>query len=68
MQRDQTLLEEPGSSVHAISQARISEVGYHFLLQWFFLTQGSSLRLLRWQAGSLPLRQLGSPHPCAGWV
>ena len=34
----------PGSSVHGIP-----------LLQGIFLTQGSNPRLLRWQAGSLPL-------------
>ena len=41
-----------------------SGVGYHFLLQGIFLTQGSNLHLLRllhWQADSLPLRNLGSP-------
>ena len=40
-------------------------VGCHFLLQGIFSTQGSSLclrHLLHWQAGSLPLRHLGSPH------
>ena len=30
----------------------------HFLLQGIFLTQGSNLCLLHWQADSLPLRQL----------
>ena len=30
-------------------------VGCHFLLQGLFLTQGSNLSLLHWQAGSLPL-------------
>ena len=37
--------------------------GLAFLLQGIFLTQGSNpclLRLLRWQAGSLPLCHLGS--------
>ena len=28
-------------------------VGYHFLLQVIFLTQGLNLRLLHWQADSL---------------
>ena len=40
-------------------------VGCHTLLQWIFLTQDSSahlLYLLHWQAGSLPLVPLGSPH------
>ena len=46
----------PGSSVHGIFQARILEC--HILLQGIFLTQGSNLcllRLLHWQADSLPL-------------
>ena len=37
-------------------------VGCHFLLQWIFLTQGLNLcllRLLHWQAHSLPLSLLG---------
>ena len=39
-------------------------VGCHFLLQEFFLTQGLNsclLRLVPWQADSLPLSLLGSP-------
>ena len=38
-------------------------VGCHFLLQGIFLTQGSNppLRLLHWQADSLPLSHWGSP-------
>ena len=32
-----------------------SGVGCHFLLQGIFLTQGSNLGLLHWQADSLPL-------------
>ena len=39
-------------------------VGCHFLLQGIFPTQGSKLRLLHWQVGSLPLcllRHPGSP-------
>ena len=34
-------------------------MGYHFLLQGLFLTQGSSLPLLHWQADSLPLAPPG---------
>ena len=37
----------PGSSVHGIAQARILEVGCHFLLQEIVLTQGLSLGLLQ---------------------
>ena len=47
----------PGSSVHRISQARITWVGCHFLLQEIFLTQGSNpcLISLHWEVDSLPL-------------
>ena len=41
-----------------------TRVGCHSLLQGIFLTQGSNLHLLRllhWQADSLPLSHLGSP-------
>ena len=34
--------------------------GLPFLLQGTFLPQGSNLRLLHWQAGSLPLCHVGS--------
>ena len=37
-------------------------VGCHFLLQGIFPTQGSSLLLLYWQAGCLPLGHQGSPR------
>ena len=50
----------PGSSVHAISQARIFGVGCHFLLQRIYPIQESNLLLLLWQAGSLPLSHQGS--------
>ena len=36
----------PGSSVHGISQARILEMGCHFLLRGMFLTQGLNPHLL----------------------
>ena len=39
-------------------------MGYHFLLQWIFPTQGSNpclLCLLNWHVDSLPLNHLGSP-------
>ena len=37
-------------------------LGCHFLLQGIFPTQGSNLRFLRWEAGSLPLSHQGSPE------
>ena len=37
-------------------------VGCHFLVQEIFPTQGLNLRLLCWQADSLSLSHLGSPH------
>ena len=40
-----------------------TRVGCHFLLQGIFLIQRLNPRLLCWQAGSLPLSQLGSPVP-----
>ena len=48
----------PGSYVHEDSPGKNTGVGFHALLQRIFLTQGLSPRLLRllpWQAGSLPL-------------
>ena len=39
-----------------------TKVGCHFLLQGIFLTQGSNLCILHWQADSLPLNHLGSLH------
>ena len=50
-----------GTSVHGISQAKDPGVGFHFLLQGIFPTLGLNLRLLCWQADSLPLSHLGSP-------
>ena len=41
-------------------------VGYHFLLQGIFLTQGSNPGLLHWQEGYLSLSHLGSP--CIWWL
>ena len=40
----------PGFSVHGISQARILEVGCHFLFQGIFPTQEWNPCLLHWQA------------------
>ena len=51
----------PGSSVHAISQARIlKQLSLPF--PGIFPIRGSNLHLLHWQADSLPLRHLGSPY------
>ena len=36
-------------------------MGFHFLLQGIFLTQGWNPCLLHWQADSLPLHHLGTP-------
>ena len=52
----------PGSAVHGTLQARI--LGYHFLPQGIFPTQGWNphlLYLLHWQADSSLLRHLVSP-------
>ena len=54
----------PGSSVPGILQAGILEVGCKALLQGIFPTQVLNprlLRLLHWQAVSLPLAPLGKP-------
>ena len=62
---DPTAQSPPGSSVHGIFQAMILEQIGHYLLQEIFLTQGSNphlLRLLHWQAGSLPLAPPGKPQ------
>ena len=59
----------PGSSVHGIFKARITGVGYHFLLQGIFPTQGSNLHLLcvlHWQADSSPLGSTGKPRALMG--
>ena len=56
----ETLWTMPGSSVHGISQARILELGCHFLPQGIFPTQGSNLcfphcwQSLASQVASLP--------------
>ena len=56
----------PGSSVRGDSPGMNTGVGFHFLLQGIFPTQGSNLGLLQllhwhWQAGSLPLAPPGKP-------
>ena len=55
----------PGSSVHGILQARILEWVAISSCRGIFLTQGSNpclLRLLHWQAGSIPLVVPGKPN------
>ena len=47
----------PGSSVHGILQARKLEWVAISFSRGIFLTQGSNLHLLNWQASSLPLSQ-----------
>ena len=72
-------LEEPGSQIPGFLEGQGSwgegifprsfpskntRVGYHFLLQRIFLTQGLNLHLLHlllWQTDSLPLTPLGKP-------
>ena len=54
----------PGSSVHGDSPGKNTGVGCHALLQGIFPTQVSNpclLRLLHWQAGSLPVAPPGKP-------
>ena len=50
-----------GYCVRGTSQAVILECIAIFLLQGIFLTRGSNLHLLHWQADSLPLALPGSP-------
>ena len=45
----------PGSSVRGNSPGKNPGVGCYFLLQGIFQSQELNLRLLHWQAGSLPL-------------
>ena len=42
----------PGSSVPEDSPGKNTGMGCHFLLQGFFLTQGSNPHLMYWQADS----------------
>ena len=56
----------PGFSVCEIFAGKNTGMGWHFLLQGIFPTQGSNLRLLcflHWQAGSLSLAA-----PMNGWT
>ena len=59
------------SQLHGLQPARLlcpwhvpgknTGVGFHFLLQWVFQTQGWDLYLWHWQVDSLLLSDLGSP-------
>ena len=51
-----------GSSVHGILQAKILEVGCHFLLQGIFPTQGWDPYPLHWQADSFSTEPPRKPH------
>ena len=54
-----------GSSVHGIFPGKNTGVSCYFLLQGIFPTQESNphlLRLLHWEADSLPPHHLGSPE------
>ena len=52
----------PASSIRGFSQARILEWVASSSSRGTFPTQGSNWCLLDWQADSLPLSHLGSPH------
>ena len=59
----------PGSSVHGILQAKNTGVGCHALLQRIFPAgKGLNMRLLHWQAGSLPLAPAGKPLWLCIWI
>ena len=52
----------PASSVHGLFPGKNTGVGCRALLQGSFLTQGSNLPLLHWQAESLPLVSPGKSN------
>ena len=56
-----TLSSPPGCSVHGIFQARILDMGCHFLLQGIFPTQESNLGLLHCRQTLYRLSYKGSP-------
>ena len=56
----------PGSSVHGILQARIPELGCHFLLQGIFPNHGSNPHLESQFLGRL-IRSLGVPEERGVW-
>ena len=53
-------LSPPGSSCLWNFPGKKTGVGFHFLFQGIFLTEGSNPRLRRWQGYSSALRHLGS--------
>ena len=55
----------PGSSVHDFP-GKNTGADCHFFLQGIFSTQGSNLRLLHWQAGSLSLSHQGMMGESSG--
>ena len=60
----------PGSFVNGVFSGKNPGVGFHFLLQGIFLTQGLNpcfLCLLHRHLGSLPLSYLGSPKDGQGF-
>ena len=62
---DPVVYSPPGSSGPWDSPGKNTGMGYHFLLQGIFPTQGlnpSLLPLLHWQAGSLLLEPPGKHH------
>ena len=64
----------PGPSVCGNFPGKKTGVGWHFLLQGIFPTQGSNphlFQILHWQDDSLPLSHLGSPvimYTCESWT
>ena len=57
LSRTGSLAPQHVGSSRGLFSGKITGAGFHFLLQGIFLTQGSNLYLLRWQAISLPLGQ-----------
>ena len=63
------MIQQFYSWVYIWKKNKNTRVGWHFLLQGIFLTQGSNprlLSLLHWQVGSLPLVPPGKPHTSLG--
>ena len=61
----------PDSSVHGMFPGKNTGMGYHFLLQGIFPTQGLNSHLsclLHWQADSLPLAPRGKPFAMGTYI